>query len=165
MSLHDRKIDYTTIPEAWHERFPIWQHWGINTHLHLCMTAGSSKAPGWTSTTKRPPLSLQLWHKHCPFSPVLHPKMPALILQKKCQTRVTQPSKPSRPAPMKVGQHWPATAWHTHTYLPNTKGFSKVYHADCMFTPLTFPPLPRRAQKWPPWPPQNFWWTNPSTWI
>lgn len=102
VSLHVREANYTAVPEAWHERFPTWQRWGIHTLLHLCMTAGSSKTPGWTSTTKRLPLSLQLWHKQRSFSPVLQPKAPALILQKKCQTRVRQPSKPNSPAPMKL---------------------------------------------------------------
>lgn len=142
--------------------FPLW---GVHTHLHLHMTAWSSETPRWTSTTKRLPLSLQLWHKQHSFSPVLQPRAPALILQKKCQNRVTQPSKPNSPALMfswsydshSMASHSMARA-HTHTYLPNTIKFSKGYCPDCMFTPLTFPPPSHPAQKWPPCPLHHFWW-------
>lgn len=72
-SLRDRDADYTAAPEAWHERFPTWQHWGIHAHLHLCTTAGSKETLRWTSTTKSLHLSLHLWHKQCSFSPVLQP--------------------------------------------------------------------------------------------
>lgn len=81
------------------------------------MTAGNNETPRWTSTTKRLPLSLQLWHKQHSFSPVLQPKAPALTLQKKCQDRVMQPTKPNSPAPTKRGQHWLATAWHTDAHV------------------------------------------------